>query len=134
MASEGLTTRQSRHGPAETMRRLEATVTAKGMMVFARIDHAAGAADAGLPLRPTDLLIFGNARGGTPLMQAEQTIGIDLPLKVLVWQDASGATWLTWNDPRWLAGRHGLIGETEAIAARMASVLDEVARTAAEGT
>jgi uncharacterized protein (DUF302 family) len=116
------------------MRRLEATVTAKGMMVFARIDHAAGAADAGLPLRPTDLLIFGNARGGTPLMQAEQTIGIDLPLKVLVWQDASGATWLTWNDPRWLAGRHGLIGETEAIAARMASVLDEVARTAAEGT
>jgi uncharacterized protein (DUF302 family) len=133
MASEGLITRQSRHGPAETMNRLDAAVKATGMTVFARIDHGAGAAEAGLPLRPTDLLMFGNARGGTPLMQAAQTIGIDLPLKVLVWQDAAGDTWLSWNDPRWLARRHGLAADAEAIAARMATVLDEVARAAAEG-
>jgi uncharacterized protein (DUF302 family) len=61
-----------------------------------------------MPLRPTDLLIFGNAKGGTPLMQAVQTVGIDLPLKVLVWQDAAGKTWLSYNDPAWLAERHAL--------------------------
>jgi uncharacterized protein (DUF302 family) len=126
-------TRQSRHDPGETMGRLQAAVKAKGMTVFARVDHAAGAAEAGLSLRPTDLLIFGNARGGTPLMQAAQTIGIDLPLKMLVWQDASGDTWLSWNDPRWLVRRHGLAGDVEAVAARLATVLDEVARAAAEG-
>jgi uncharacterized protein (DUF302 family) len=132
MASEGLTTRQSRHGPAETMDRLTAAVKAKGMAVFARVDHAAGAAEAGLSLRPTDLLIFGNARGGTPLMQAVQTIGIDLPLKVLVWQDAAGDTWLSWNDPLWLVRRHNLAAEAEAVAARMATLLDAIAHTAAE--
>lgn len=113
------------------MNRLEAQVKAKGMTVFARIDHAAGAAEAGLPLRPTDLLIFGNAKGGTPLMQAEQAIGIDLPLKMLVWQDASGATWLSYNDPTWLAKRHGLAGGSEAAAKAMAGALDGIARAAA---
>jgi len=113
------------------MNRLEAEVKAKGLTIFARIDHAAGAAEAGLPLRPTDLLIFGNARGGTPLMQAEQTIGIDLPLKMLVWQDASGATWLSYNDPTWLAKRHGLAGASEAAAKAMATALDGIARAAA---
>ena len=88
MAVDGLTTIRSSHGPKDTMNRLEAVVKAKGLTVFARIDHAAGAAEAGLPLRPTELLIFGNAKGGTPLMQSAQTIGIDLPLKALVWQDA----------------------------------------------
>jgi uncharacterized protein (DUF302 family) len=72
------------------MQRLEAEVRAKGMTVFAHVDHAAGAAAVGLQLRPTDLLIFGNAKGGTPLMRSAQTIGIDLPLKALVWQDQSG--------------------------------------------
>ena len=89
MAAEGLITVRSSHGPADTMSRLEAEVRAKGLTVFARIDHAAGAAGAGLSLGPTELLIFGNAKGGTPLMQANQTIGIDLPLKALVWQDAT---------------------------------------------
>src|ERR1700760_3489031 len=107
MTIDGLTSKRSQHGPKETMDRLEAAVRAKGMTVFARIDHAAGAADAGLTLRPTELLIFGNARGGTPLMQAMQPLGIDLPFKALVWQDASGDTWLSWNEPRWLAQRHG---------------------------
>jgi uncharacterized protein (DUF302 family) len=96
------------------MNRLEAEVQAKGMMVFARVDHAAGAMGVGLSLRPTEVLIFGNAKAGTPLMQSVQTIGIDLPLKALVWQDTSGNTWLSYNDPAWLAHRHGLSGETEA--------------------
>ena len=91
-------------------RRGEAEVKGKGLTVFAHIDHAAGATAAGLALNPTDLLIFGNAKGGTPLMQAVQTIGIDLPLKILVWQDAAGQTWLSYNDPHWLAKRHGIDG------------------------
>jgi uncharacterized protein (DUF302 family) len=107
MAADGLVTLRSNYGPKETMDRLEAEVKAKGLTVFAHVDHAAGAAAVGLPLRATDLLIFGNARGGTPLMQAAQTVGIDLPLKALVWQDEAGATWLSYNDPGWLAQRHG---------------------------
>ena len=88
-------TLRSSFGPADTVGRLEAAVRAKGMTVFAHIDHAAGAAAVGMTLRPTDLLIFGNAKGGTPLMHSVQTLGIDLPLKMLVWQDASGVTWLS---------------------------------------
>jgi uncharacterized protein (DUF302 family) len=106
MAAAGLVTVRSTHGPEETMNRLEAELATKGMIVFARIDHAAGAEAVGLALQPTELLIFGNARGGTPLMQTAQTIGVDLPLRVLVWQDAARDTWLTYNDPRWLARRH----------------------------
>jgi len=131
MAADGLITMRSSHGPKDTMNRLEAQVKAKGMTVFARIDHAAGAAEAGLPLRPTELLIFGNARAGTPLMQAEQAIGIDLPLKMLVWEDASGATWLSYNDPAWIAKRHGLAGASEAAARAMPAALDAIARAAA---
>lgn len=131
MAADGLITLRSSHGPKDTMNRLEAEVRAKGATVFARIDHAAGAAEAGLPLRLTELLIFGNAKAGTPLMQAEQAIGIDLPLKMLVWQDASGATWLAYNDPTWLAKRHGLAGRSEAAAKAMAGALDGLARAAA---
>jgi len=108
MAVEGLTTVRSGFGQEETVRRLKAAIAAKGMTLFAEVDHAAGAAGAGLLLRPTDLLIFGAAKGGTPLMQAAQTMGIDLPLKALVWQDAEGAVWLSYNDPAWLAQRHGL--------------------------
>src|SRR4030088_2409083 len=111
MAADGLTTIPSSYGPKDTMDRLEAEVKAKGMMVFARIDHAAGAAAVGLSLQPTEVLVFGNAKAGTPLMQSVQTIGIDLPLKALVWQDASGDTWLSYIDPDWLAQRHGLVGE-----------------------
>jgi uncharacterized protein (DUF302 family) len=98
MAVDGLMTIRRSHGPKDTMDRLEAAVKAKGLTVFARIDHAAGAAAVGLSLRPTELLIFGNAKGGTPLMEATQSIGIDLPLKALVWQDGSGNTWLSYND------------------------------------
>jgi uncharacterized protein (DUF302 family) len=131
MAADGLTSIRSSHGPNDTMNRLETTVKAKGLTVFARIDHAAGAAAAGLPLRPTEVLIFGNAKGGTPLMQAEQTIGIDLPLKALVWEDASEATWISYNDPSWLAKRHGVGQEAEATANALSKVLAELARAAA---
>jgi uncharacterized protein (DUF302 family) len=130
MAADGLTTLPSSHGPKETMDRLEAAVKEKGLMVFARIDHAAGAAAAGMSLRPTEVLIFGNAKGGTPLMQAMQTIGIDLPLKALVWQDASGGTWLSYNDPGWLAKRHGLGSGSETTVAALAAALHAVATTA----
>lgn len=106
MAADGLVTLGSSYAPKETMKRLETEVKAKGLTVFARIDHAAGAAEVGLSLRPTELLIFGNAKGGTPLMQSVQTIGIDLPLKLLIWQDEAGNTWLSYNDPSWLAKRH----------------------------
>jgi len=109
---EGLKTLQSDFGREETMFRLEAEIKAHGMGVFARINHAALAAEVGLTLRPTEVILFGNPRGGTPLMQANQTIGIDLPLKALVWQDASGQTWLSYNEPGWLAKRHGLGAET----------------------
>jgi len=112
------------------MSRLETKVKAKGMTVFARIDHAAGAAAVGLSLRPTELLIFGNAKGGTPLMQSNQTIGIDLPLKALVWEDASGATWLSYNDPSWLAKLHGLGHEVEAAVSAMAAALNAITKTA----
>jgi uncharacterized protein (DUF302 family) len=108
MASNRLTTIASNFPAKETMDRLEAEVRARGMTVFARIDHAAAAAQVGLDLRPTEVVIFGNARGGTPLMQAAQTIGIDLPLKALVWEDATSKVWLSYNDPAWLAHRHEL--------------------------
>jgi uncharacterized protein (DUF302 family) len=132
MAAQGLTTLKSSHGPQDTMNRLEAAVTSRGMTVFARIDHSAGAAAAGLSLNPTELLIFGNARGGTPLMQTVQTIGIDLPLKALVWQDASGSTWLSYDDPAWLARRHGLSG-TETPIGNLTAALDAVAKAAVAG-
>jgi uncharacterized protein (DUF302 family) len=132
MTALGLTTIKSSHGPQDTMNRLEAAVKAKGMTVFARIDHSAGASAAGLSLNPTEVLIFGNARGGTPLMQAVQTIGIDLPLKALVWQDTSGSTWLSYNDPAWLAKRHGLNG-TEPPIGNLTAALEAVAKAAAAG-
>jgi len=126
MAAQGLTTIPSSYGPQDTMNRLEAAVKAKGMTVFARIDHAAGATGAGLSLRPTEVLIFGNAKAGTPLMQADQAIGIDLPLKALVYQDASGKVWLAYNDPSWLASRHGLGGSVAPNVAAMAATLKAV--------
>ncbi len=112
------------------MNRFEAEVRARGMIAFAHIDHAAGAAAVGLSLRPTELLIFGNARGGTPLMESVQTIGIDLPLKALVWQDASGITWLSYNDPNWFAKRHGLDCGVRATTSVLTAALEQMARSA----
>ena len=131
MTADGLTTIVSSYEPKDTMDRFEAALKAQGLTIFARIDHAAGAAEAGLPLRPTELLIFGNAKSGTPLMQADQAVGIDLPLKALVWQDASGKTWLSYNDPAWMAKRHGLGNAVDATIAAMAGLLSATAKAAA---
>ncbi|SEM23859.1 DUF302 domain-containing protein [Bradyrhizobium sp. OK095] len=130
MATDGLITIKSSFGPEDTMKRLEAEVKAKGLTVFAHVDHAAGAAAVGLTLRPTDLLIFGNAKGGTPLMQQAQTAGIDLPLKALVWQDEQGATFLSYNDPAYVAGRHGVGEPANAAIAAMTGALNAIATKA----
>ena len=130
MATDGLITMPSAFGPAETVSRLEAEIKARGMTIFAHVDHAAGAAAAGMALRPTDLLVFGAAKGGTPLMEMAQTIGIDLPLKALVWQDAAGATWLSYNDPDWLAERHGLSPKPAATLNALSAALKAVATAA----
>src|SRR5262249_50196868 len=128
---DGLTTMQSKFGPQETMNRLEAELKAHGMTVFRRVDHAAMAKEAGLTLGPTELILFGNPRRGTPLMQANQTIGIDLPLKALVWQDAAGKTWLSYNEPGWLAKRHE-IPESELVAAMSRALHDVAAKVVSD--
>ena len=130
MTPEGMITWLSSHGSTETMERLAAAVTGRGMTILARIDHAAAAANVGMALAPTEVLIFGNPLAGTPLMQAAQTIGIDLPLKALVWQDDAGKTWLAYNDPTWLARRHGADLGAERILGAMTDVLAAVAKEA----
>ena len=131
MTIDGLITIASGNLPGVTMDRLAAAVTAHGMTIVARIDYAAAAAKAGLALTPTDLLIFGNPLAGTPLMQVSQTIGIDLPLKALVWSDGAGRTWISYNNPQWLAQRHGAATGMGGPAAAMARALDEIAKIAA---
>jgi uncharacterized protein (DUF302 family) len=123
MTAGELTTVPSQFGPKETLDRLETEVKGKGLTVFARIDHAAGAAAVGMTLLPTAVLIFGNAKGGTPLMQANQLIGLDLPLKVLVWQDTSGKTWLSYLDPAKLAERYGLAAQTSIAVGNLSGAL-----------
>lgn len=106
-AVDGLTSVASQYDVGTTMDRLTSTVEAAGMKIFARIDHAAGAAKVNQTLRPTQLLIFGSPKGGTPFMRCAQTVGIDLPLKMLAWQDESGKVWLGYNEPAYVADRHG---------------------------
>lgn len=105
-AVDGLVTLKSPHGAEETMDRLEDLVKERDLKVFARIDHAAGAASVDRTLRPTEVIVFGNPQGGTPFMECAQTVGIDLPLKALVWEDSSGQTWIAYNDPAFIARRH----------------------------
>ena len=131
MAPAGLVTIVSKSGFQETLVRLKDEVASRGLTLFAVIDHAKGAEEAGIALRPTTVLIFGNATGGTPLMQANQTIGIDLPLRALVWQDDSGKTWVSYNDPVWLAQRHGLPAEAEQVAAKLRQGLESIVKIAA---
>jgi uncharacterized protein (DUF302 family) len=133
VAATGLITARSDFGARETADRLVTALQAKGLTVFARIDHAAGARAAGLELGPTELVIFGNANAGTPLMQANPVVGIDLPLKALIWRDGSGMVWLTYDDPHWIVQRHGLGAAFDAGADQMAAALAALARSAAEG-
>jgi uncharacterized protein (DUF302 family) len=111
------------------MDRLQAEIRAQGMKVFARIDHAAGAAEVGLTLAPTEIITFGNARGGTPLMQSVQTVGIDLPLKALLWEDESRTTWLSYNEPSWIAQRHS-VANAEPVVTKMTAALSAMSRKA----
>ncbi len=107
LAADGLVAVKSAHSVKDTLDRFEAIAKGKGLNIFLRVDHTAGAQKIGKTLRPTELLVFGNPQGGTPLMECAQTAGIDLPLKALAWQDAAGQVWLGYNDPRFLAARHG---------------------------
>lgn len=125
---DGLTTVESEFGPKETLDKLEQEILGKGMKVFARINHAALAEGVGMSLRPTEVILFGNPRGGTPLMQASQTIGINLPLKALVWQDATGKTWLSYEVPSWLAVRHHIHGMDQQVNAMDSALAALVAR------
>ena len=108
LAADGAIDVKSSHAVKTTADRLERALLSKGMTVFARIDHAAGAAAVGLELRPTELVIFGNPNVGTPLMQCQQSVAIDLPQKALIWQGPNGQVWLSYNDPQYLAKRHAL--------------------------
>jgi uncharacterized protein (DUF302 family) len=114
-AQEGTKQLESPHSVASTIDRLTAVLESKGMNIFARVDHAANAESVDMNLRPTELLIFGNPRIGTPLMNCSQSIAIDLPQKMLAWQDESGQTYLTWNDPLYLESRHDLQGCDEVL-------------------
>jgi uncharacterized protein (DUF302 family) len=115
MDESGLKTVRSQNSVKTTIDRLAQTVESKGLLVFARIDHSANAAEIGLTLRPTELLIFGNPKAGTPLMQDQQTVGIDLPVKALAWEDSAGAVWLTYIEAEWMSTRHRLRPGCDAI-------------------
>lgn len=126
-AGNGIVTLASQHSVEETIAKLEAMLEAKGVKVFALIDHSGEAEKAGLAMRPTKVLIFGSPKAGTPLMVAAPTIAIDLPLKILVWEDAGGKVWIAYNSPAYLQTRHGLpqelvqnIAVVETLAAKAA--------------
>ena len=107
----GLVTLASKYSVDESLQRLESLLNERGIKIFARIDHSGEAEKAGFTMRPTKLLIFGNPKGGTPIMQATPTAAIDLPLKSLFWEDADGKSWLTYNDPEYFQSRHGFPAE-----------------------
>lgn len=127
-AEDPLITKPSLHDVPTTVQRLEAAVNSRGAAVVAKIDHAAAAEASGLSLRPTVLVLFGNPKLGTPLMQSEQTAGLDLPLRVLVWQDADGTTHVGYTPPNLIATRHGITDRPEVvekIAGALAAIADE---------
>jgi uncharacterized protein (DUF302 family) len=116
----GMIVMASAHSVADTMTRLETLLNEKNVLIFARIDFSADASRAGLELRPEQMLIFGNPKGGTPLMAQKPTVGLDLPLKALAWQDREGKTWLGYNDPQYIVQRHGV---DEALQRNLAAVI-----------
>ena len=132
-ATEGMINIKSAHSVAETADRLEKILASKGMTVFTRIDHAAGAKKAGKTLAPTELVIFGNPKVGTPLMQCSHSIAIDLPQKALIWEDKAGKVWLSYNDPQYLALRHNTQG-CDKVLKKVATALGNFSKkaTAAE--
>ena len=131
MAVEGLVTIPSNFSQKDTLQRLKAEIASHGMELFAEIDHAQNAKDAALTLRPETVLVFGSAKAGTPLMVVNQAVGIDLPLKALVWQDAAGKTWISYGDPVWIAGRYELPAGVTQLAEKMRQGLEALAGKAA---
>jgi uncharacterized protein (DUF302 family) len=131
MAAEGLVTIASTFSAKETLERLKAEIASLGLELFAEIDHAKNAKEAAISLRPETVLLFGSAKAGTPLMQANQAAGIDLPLKALVWEDSAGKTWISYNDPVWIAHRFGLPPGALAIAGKMREGLEALTAKAA---
>src|SRR3984885_15959481 len=107
-AGEGIISKESKFSVPETLDRVDALLRAKGIKIFVRIDHSGEAEKAGLKMPPTQLLIFGNPKGGTPVMLANPTAAIDLPWKALAWQDADGQVWLSYNDAAYIQRRFGL--------------------------
>jgi uncharacterized protein (DUF302 family) len=128
----GMVNVKSTHSVADTADKLEKILKDKGMNVFARIDHSAGAKKVGKELRPTELVIFGNPKVGTPLMQCAQTTAIDLPQKMLIWQDKAGATWLTYNKPAYLVKRHKISSACKEVIAKVTGALNNFANAAAK--
>lgn len=131
MAQGGLISVKSSHDVATTVSRLESALMEKGITVFARIDHAQGAQRIGQVLNPTVLIIFGNPALGTPLIQRSRTIGIDLPLKALIWEDRAGDVWFTYNSPDYLVRRHG-ITEMDDLVQKMETALSNLAMAATQ--
>jgi uncharacterized protein (DUF302 family) len=130
-AQDGLVSVKSSHDVITTANRLESAMQAKGVIVFARIDHAQGAQRVGQTLKPTLLIIFGNPAMGTPLIKRSRSMGIDLPLKALIWEDNAGMVWLSYNAPDYLARRHGITEMGEAIQ-KMEKVLSSFAMAATQ--
>ena len=128
-SDNSIITVSSAHDVTITADRLEKILTRKGMTIFSRINHAKGAEKIGETLLPTELVIFGNPKVGAPLMQCGQSIALDLPQKVLIWQDDAGQTWLSYNDPNYLAKRHNIKG-CEEIVAKMVRSLSAFAKVA----
>ncbi|HLK22257.1 MAG TPA: DUF302 domain-containing protein [Bryobacteraceae bacterium] len=126
-SGEGIVSKPSKYSVPETLDRLESLLRAKGVKIFARIDHAGEAENAGLKMPPTQVLIFGNPKGGTPLMLAAPTAAIDLPLKALAWQDSEGAVWLGYNDPQYLKQRFGVTDDVLKPIAGLSALIEQAA-------
>lgn len=131
LAAEGLVSIKSAHDVKTTADRLESSLKSKGMIVFARVNHGSAAEKVGITLRPTVLVIFGNPKAGSPLMACASTTGIDLPQKALIWQDESGQVWISYNDPDYIARRHGISECAKAPLAKVAKALNNFSRAAA---
>jgi uncharacterized protein (DUF302 family) len=128
LPDNGMIHLSSPHTVSETLARLEAIVQTKGLTIQARIDHSGDAAQAGLEMRPTKLIIFGNAKAGTPLMIASPSVAIDLPLKALAWQDEDGNVWLSYNSPDYLRSRHQLPDDLMRNIAGIGPICEEAVR------
>ncbi len=126
---QGMISKKSAYGVTETLDRLEMVLKKKGITIVTRWSHSAGAEKVGIPLRPTELLLFGNPKLGSHLFTSTQTAGIDLPLKALAWEDEKGQVWLTYNDPAYIANRHGITDRAEIIK-KMTGALDKLTAAA----